>query len=353
LFSYQPVLLTLRSDKQTMAALTFEQIMGSLQKRDFKPIYFLMGEESWFIDQITDYIAQNVLSDAEKSFNQTVMYGKDTNAANIIMAAKRYPMMSPYQVIIVKEAQNVADIDKLEFYAQNPLNTTILVVNYRYKTLDKRKKLSKLIEEKGVLFEGKKLYDNNLPSWITNYVKSKGKSIDPKAAVVLAESVGSDLSKLSHEISKLIVAVGPQVTTLLPDHVEKNIGISKEFNNFELQKAIATKNIYKVNQIIFAFGKNPKENPIQVTTVTLFNFFVKLLMYHYTPDKSKNNIAAVLKVNPFFVDDYVTAGRNYNGTKTVNAISLLREYDMKSKGFNSANTDNAELLKELVFKLMN
>lgn len=327
--------------------------MSSLQKREFKPIYFLMGEESWFIDQITDYIAQHVLSDAEKGFNQTVLYGKDTNAANIIMAARRYPMMSPYQVIIVKEAQNVADIDKLEIYAQNPLNSTVLVVNYRYKTIDKRKKLAKLVDEKGVLFESKKLYDNNLPSWITNYVKGKGKSIDPKAAVVMAESVGSDLSKLVHEIEKLIVAVGPQVTNLLPDHVEKNIGISKDFNNFELQKAIATKNVYKVNQIIFAFGKNPKDNPIQVTTVTLFNFFVKLLMYHYLPDKSKNSVASALKINPFFVDDYVTAARNFSGNKTVKAISLLREYDMKSKGFESANTDSAELLKELVFKIMN
>lgn len=333
--------------------MTFEQIMSSLQKREFKPIYFLMGEESWFIDQITDYIAQHVLSDAEKGFNQTVLYGKDTNAANIIMAARRYPMMSPYQVIIVKEAQNVADIDKLEIYAQNPLNSTVLVVNYRYKTIDKRKKLAKLVDEKGVLFESKKLYDNNLPSWITNYVKGKGKSIDPKAAVVMAESVGSDLSKLVHEIEKLIVAVGPQVTNLLPDHVEKNIGISKDFNNFELQKAIATKNVYKVNQIIFAFGKNPKDNPIQVTTVTLFNFFVKLLMYHYLPDKSKNSVASALKINPFFVDDYVTAARNFSGNKTVKAISLLREYDMKSKGFESANTDSAELLKELVFKIMN
>ncbi|MFT3737180.1 MAG: DNA polymerase III subunit delta [Breznakibacter sp.] len=333
--------------------MTFEQIMSSLQKREFKPIYFLMGEESWFIDQITDYIAQNVLSDAEKGFNQTVLYGKDTNAAHIIMAARRYPMMSPHQVIIVKEAQNVADIDKLEIYAQNPLLTTILVVNYRYKTIDKRKKLAKLVEEKGVLFESKKLYDNNLPSWITNYVKNKGKTIDPKAAVVMAESVGSDLSKLVHEIEKLIVAVGPQITNLLPDHVEKNIGISKDFNNFELQKAIAAKNVYKVNQIIFAFGKNPKDNPIQITTVTLFNFFVKLLMYHYLPDKSKNNVASVLKVNPYFVDDYVAAARNFSGNKTVKAISLLREYDMKSKGFESANTDSAELLKELVFKIMN
>lgn len=333
--------------------MTFEQIMTSLQKREFKPIYFLMGEESWFIDQITDYISRNVLSGAEKDFNQTVLYGKDTTAANIIMAARRYPMMCPYQVIIVKEAQNVADIDKLEVYAQNPMATTILVVNYRYKTLDKRKKLSKLIDEKGVLFEAKKLYDNNLPSWITNFVKSRGKNIDPKAAVVLAESVGSDLSKLSHEIDKLIVAVGPQVTNLLPDHVEKNIGISKDFNNFELQKAIAAKNVFKVNQIIFAFGKNPKDNPIQVTTVTLFNFFIKLLMYHYLTDKSKPSVAAALKVNPYFVDDYIAAARNYNGTKTVRAISLLREYDMKSKGFASANTDSAELLKELVFKIMN
>jgi DNA polymerase-3 subunit delta len=333
--------------------MTFDQILVSLKNKDYKPIYFLMGEESWFIDQITDYIAQNVLTEAEKSFNQTIMYGKDVNASAIIMAARRYPMMAQHQVVIVKEAQNIADIDKLEVYAQNPLKSTILVINYRYKTLDKRKKLTKLIESGGVLFEAKKLYDNQIPSWITNYLKEKGKTIDPKASVVMAESVGADLSKLVHEIDKLIVATGPSVTHLLPEHVEKNIGISKDFNNFELQKAIAAKNTFKVNQIIFAFGKNPKDNPIQVTISTLFGFFVKLLMYHYLPDKSKGSVASALKINPFFVDDYVAAARNYSGAKVVKAISTLRDYDMKSKGFATANTDNAELLKELVFKLMN
>jgi DNA polymerase-3 subunit delta len=333
--------------------MTFEQILTSLRNKDYKPVYFLMGDESWYIDQITDYIAQNVLTEEEKSFNQTIMYGKDTTAANIIMAARRYPMMAKYQVVIVKEAQNIADIDKLEVYVQNPLKSTILVVNYRYKTLDKRKKLTKLIESTGVLFEAKKLYDNQLPSWITNYLKEKGKTIDPKASVLLADSVGADLSKMVHEIDKLIVATGPSVTHILSEHIEKNIGISKDFNNFELQKAIASKNIFKANQIIYAFGKNPKDNPIQVTISTLFGFFVKLLMYHYLPDKSKPSVASALKINPFFVDDYVSAARNYSGAKVVKAISTLREFDMKSKGFDTANTDNAELLKELVFKLMN
>ncbi|PZX20700.1 DNA polymerase III delta subunit [Breznakibacter xylanolyticus] len=333
--------------------MTFEQILTSLKQKQYKPIYFLAGEEPWYIDQITDYIADNVLSESEKAFNLTILYGKDITINDIVLSARRFPMMSPYQVVIVKEAQNIDNIEALEVYAQNPLNSTILVIAYKYKPLNKRYKLAKLIESKGILFETKKLYDNQLPTWITGYAKGKGKNIDPKASLLLSESVGSDLSKIANAIDKLVIALGPETPMITVEHVEKNIGISKEFNNFELQKAILTKNQFKANQIIFAFGKNPKDYPIQVTIATLFGFFTKLLMYHYLPDKSPGSVASSLKINPYFVQDYVSAARNYNGRKVVENISILREYDMKSKGFNSATTDTAELLKELIFKLMN
>lgn len=332
--------------------MTFEQIIISIQNKEYKPVYFLMGEESWFIDQITDLITHSVLSESEQGFNQSIMYGKDTTTTDVIMACRRYPMMAPYQVIVVKEAQNLADIEKLEVYAENPLNTTILVVNYKYKTLDKRKKAYKQIDKNGVVFHSKKLYDNQLPSWVNAYLKKKGKTIDPKASVIVSESLGSELSKIAHELDKLIIAVGAEVKHILPEQIEKNIGVSKDFNNFELQKAILNKDITKANQIIYAFGRNPKANPIQLTISTLFGFFTKLLMFHYLDDKSSGNVAKVLKVNPYFVQDYSTGARNYSGRKVVDAIHQLREYDMKSKGYGSPTTESDQLLKELIFKIM-
>jgi DNA polymerase-3 subunit delta len=332
--------------------MTAEQIIVSLKKKEYKPIYFLMGEEAYYIDQITDYITENVLSEADKAFNQTILYGKDITMQQVIMAARRYPMMAPYQVVVVKEAQNMKDIDNLEIYLQNPLKSTILVINYRYKTLDKRKKVTKQIDAAGILFDAKKLYDNQMPQWITDYLKQKGKTIDPKANQLLCDNIGNDLLKMAQELDKLIVAVGPEVKQIIPDHVEKNIGISKEFNVFELQNAIFAKNNFKANQIVNAFGKNPKENPFQPLAITLFNGFVKLLRYHYLDDKSPNSAAAAMGVNPFFVQDYIKASKNYNARKVVSAISLIREYDMKSKGFASANTDSEQLMKELIFKIM-
>ncbi|MBN2164870.1 MAG: DNA polymerase III subunit delta [Marinilabiliaceae bacterium] len=332
--------------------MTFEQIITSIKNKDYKPIYFLMGEEAWYIDEISNLIARSVLTEEEKGFNQTIMYGKDTTTTDVIMAARRYPMMSQYQVVIVKEAQNLSDIDKLELYADKPLKSTILVLCYKYKTLDKRKKAYKMLEQNGIMFHAKKLYDNQVPSWINSYLKGKGMTIDPKASVLISDFLGSELSKISHELDKLSIALGSGVKHILPEHVENNIGISKDYNNFELQKAVMTKDHNKANSIIFAFGKNSKANPIQVTISTLFGFFIKLLMFHYLPDKSQANVAKVLKINPYFVQDYTLGVRNYNARKVVDAISLLREYDMKSKGFNSPTTDVEQLLKELIFKLM-
>lgn len=332
--------------------MSFEQIIQDLKQKNYKPVYFLMGDEGYYIDQITDFIANNVLSEEEKGFNQTILYGKDVEARDVIMAARRYPMMAQHQVIIVKEAQNIANIDELTVYTDNPLNSTILVINYRYKSLDKRKKLYKSIAKGGVIFESKALRDYEIPKWVNSYLKSKGKTIDAKASALLAEFLGTDLSKITHELDKLELAIGASVKQINSSHIEKNIGVSKDYNNFELQKAVLSRDVAKANKIILAFGKNPKAYPIQVTTITLFGAFVKLLSYYYLPDKSKHSVASALRINPFFVQDYVTGAKNYPARKVIQVISLLREYDMKSKGFNSSTTEPGELLKELVFKIM-
>ncbi len=332
--------------------MTFEQIIKDLKAKKYAPIYFLMGDESYYIDEVTNYIADNVLTQEEKAFNQTVIYGKDSDITSVILAARRYPMMAQHQVIIVKEAQNFKDIEKLAVYAENPLSSTILVVNYRYKTIDKRKKLFKAIHKNGIVFESKKLYDNQVGTWLTAYLKGKGFNIDPTASQILVEYLGNDLSKIAHEIDKLRIAIGADKKTITIDDIEKNIGISKEYNNFELNKAILQKNVVKANRIIRSFAKNPKDNPIQVTIATLFGYFQKLIAYHYLPDKSKMAVASALKINPYFVTDYTTGARNYSARKVVQVISLLRDYDLRSKGYNSNVSDNGELLKELIFKIM-
>ena len=333
--------------------MTFEQILQQLKTRTYSPLYFLMGDEPYYIDEITNYIANKVLTEEEKAFNQTTLYGKDTDMTSIILAARRYPMMAQHQVIVVKEAQNFKDIEKLVVYAEKPLNTTILVINYKYKTLDKRKKLYKAITKSGgVLFESKKLYDNQVGAWLNSFLKTKGLTIDITASRVLIEYLGNDLSKIAHEIEKLRIALGSKTKNITTTDIERNIGISKEFNNFELNKAIFQKNVVKANQIIQSFGKNPKSNPIQVTTATIFGYFQKLMAYHYLPDKSKHGVASALKINPFFVSDYTTGARNYSARKVIQVISLLREFDMKSKGYKSNVTDSGELLKELIFKII-
>ena len=333
--------------------MTFDQIIQQLKNKTYSPIYFLMGEEPYYIDEITNYIAKNVLTEEEKAFNQTILYGKDSDITSIILAARRYPMMAQHQVIIVKEAQNFKNIEDLVVYAEKPLSSTILVINYKYKTLDKRKKLFKAITKNGgVLFDSKKLYDNQVGTWLNSFLKAKGLTIDITANRVLVEYLGNDLSKIAHEIEKLRIALGSNTKTISLADIEKNIGISKDFNNFELNKAIFQKNVVKANQIIQSFGKNQKDNPIQVTTATIFGYFQKLMAYHYLPDKSKNAVASALKINPFFVTDYSTGARNYSARKVIQVISLLREFDMKSKGYKSNISDNGELLKELVFKII-
>lgn len=332
--------------------MSYQEIIKALQQKQYKPIYFLMGDEPYFIDLITQYIAENVLDEAEKPFNQLILYGKDTDTPAIINTAKRFPMMASHQVVIVKEAQHLKDIDDLQYYAEKALQSTILVINYKYNKLDKRKKLYKLIEEHGVIFESDKLYEDKVAPWITSYLEQKKLKINPKAAMLLVEFLGNDLGKLVNELKKLILTLPGESDTITSEHIEKNIGISKDFNNFELQKALIDKDVVKANRIINYFGKNPKENPFVVTITVLFSFFSKLLLLHYAKDKSRNALATLLKVHPYFISDYQKASQIYAPSNIIHIISWLREYDVKSKGIGNVSMSHTELLKELIYKIL-
>ncbi len=328
-------------------------IVTDIQKGNIKPIYFLMGEEPYYVDRISDFIAENVLSEEERGFNQMVIYGRDTNIDDIVSNAKRYPMMAERQVVIVKEAQDLSrTIEKLVGYAENPQPTTVLVVCYKYKKIDKRKKLHKTIAKTGVIFEGKRLYENQVGDWIIKTMKSRGYGISPKAAQMLVEFLGTDLGKIDNELQKLQL-ICPEGTTISPELIEENIGISKDFNNFELRKAIGEKDSLRAHRIINYFAQNPKDNPMVVTISLLFSYFSQILQYHGMNDKSKGAVAKQLKVNPYFVSDYVTAARNYPMKKVSHAISLLQETDVKSKGVGAANVSQGDLLKEVLVKIMN
>ena len=331
--------------------MKFDQIISDLKNKIYYPIYFLAGEEPYFIDVISDYIEEYVLTDTEKEFNQTVVYGLETNVQSIASTSRRYPMMSNYQVVIVKEAQNVDKIEELLPYVENPLSSTLLVICYKFRKLDGRTAFAKKVGTKGVLFESKKLYDNKVGNWIENYLKQKGFTITPKATAIMADFLGNDLSKIVNETGKLLLNIAPG-TVISETHIEQNIGISKDFNVFELQNAIGEKNVLKANQIINYFAANPKENPLVKVITILYGFFSKLLIYHQLADKSKNQVASAIGVNPFFVGDYEKAARNYNLLKLKMIIGYLREYDMKSKGFENVSTSQGELMKELLFKIL-
>lgn len=330
-----------------------KQIITDIKNRNFKPIYFLMGEEPYYIDNISKYIESQVLSEEEKGFNQMVLYGRDVSIEDVVGHAKRYPMMSEYQVVIVKEAQDLSrHIEKLVDYAENPQPTTILVFNYKYKTIDKRKKLYKTLKKSGVIFEGKKLYDNQVGDWIRRVLSGQNYTISPKAAQMLAEFLGTDLSKISNELEKLKIIL-PEGTQITPEHIEQNIGISKDYNNFELQKAVGARDFVKANQIIKYFGENPKDNPMVVTVSLLYSFFSKLLHLHGLHDKSPRSVTASLKINPYFANEYIAAARNYPMKKVSAIIATLREFDVKSKGVGSNAVSQGDLLKEMMVKIMN
>lgn len=333
-------------------AVTYEEIISDLKKRIFKPVYFLAGDEPYFIDLISDYIEEKVLSEADKAFNQIIIYGDDTSISAVIDTARRFPMMASHQVVIVKEAQSLKKIEDLSVYLENPLLSTILVFCYKYKSIDKRTRLFKTLETSAVYFESPRLRDYQIPSWIERYLMTKGIKTEPSASAMLTEYLGTDLHKIVNELQKLIITLPTDKPLITNTLIEKNIGISKDYNNFELQKAVGEKNILKANMIVRYFADNPKDNPVTLTIASLFGFFSKLLTYHYLTDKSKNNVAAALKVNPFFVKDYESSASKYNAKKTVEIISLLRTYDMRSKGYNDPGTEPGDLLKEMVFKIL-
>jgi len=326
-------------------------IVSDIKKGTLKPIYFLMGDEPYYIDKISDYIEENILDETEKGFNQQVMYGRDVTIEDIVGAAKRYPMMAEKQVLIVKEAQDLSrSIEKLISYAEHPQPTTVLVLNYKYKKLDKRKKLHKAVAKTGLVYESKKLYDNQVSDWIRRVLSGKKYQIDPKAALMLVEFLGTDLSKIANELDKLMLVL-PKETIITDAHIEENIGISKDFNNFELKKAIGEKNVLKANRIINYFVENPKKNPTVMTISLLNGFFTKLLLFHGLKDKSKNSVAKALGVSTYFVDEYFLAARNFPMRKVAQVIAALRDADVKSKGV-GANQTQEDILKELLFKIL-
>lgn len=329
-----------------------KKIASDIKKGDIKPVYFLMGEESYYIDKLGDFIEDTVLQEEEKGFNQMVLYGRDVSVEDIVSNAKRYPMMAERQVIIVKEAQELSrTIEKLVDYVENPQPTTVLVICYKYKKIDKRKKLYKVIAKAGVIYDSKRLYENQVGDWIRKEMQGRGYQISPKAAQILVEFLGTDLGKIDNELQKLQL-ICAQGTTITPEVIEENIGISKDFNNFELRKAVGMKDSLKAHRIINYFAQNPKDNPMVVTVSLLFSFFSQLLQYHALSDKSKGNVAKALKVNPYFVSDYSVAAGNYPMKKVSMAVSLLREADVKSKGVGAANVPQGDLLKELLVKVM-
>ena len=339
--------------------MTANELLKDLKNRKLKPLYLLHGEEPYFIDEIGDYVEHEFLSEAERGFNQTVFYGKDTDPMAVINAAKRYPMMADYQIVLVKEAQdmkwgsddeNKKHINPVLAYLENPLKSTILVFCYKYGKFDKRKKTYKAIEKNGLIFESSPLYDSKVPAFVEQFVAAKNYKIQPQASALLSEYLGNDLSKIANELEKLMlnVAAGQEITT---QDIQDNIGISKEYNVFELQTALSRKDVLKANRIINYFEANQKANPFVLVLGNLNYYFIKVLKFHYLPDKSPQNVAKTLGVSPYFVKDFEQASRTFNFNKTMQVISLLRDYDLKSKGVNST-ADNGELMKELIFKIL-
>jgi len=333
-------------------SISIEQLYKDLKNKIYRPIYFLCGDEPYYIDKLTEYIMQNVLSEAEKAFNQTVIYGKEADAMAVINTSRRFPMMANYQLVIVKEAQELKNFEELIHYTKNPLKSTILVINYKYKSLDKRKAIYKSLQENAVYYESNKLYENKIPEWISNNLAKRKYKIEPKAAILLTEFLGNDLSRVSNELDKLVIVLPDNTKTITSQDIEKNIGISKEYNNFELQNALGAKDVLKANRIINYFADNQKNNHITVTIAILYTYFSKILVYHSLEDKSRNNVAAQLKVNPYFISEYEEAARNYKASKVIQIISLLREADIKSKGYGNVSAGAGELLKELIFKIL-
>ena len=335
--------------------VSFDSIMADLKARKFVPVYYLMGDESYYIDRISDYIAEHVLQPEERDFNQTILFGSDVNASQIADAARRYPMMSEYQVLIVKEAQNIKNTEALEKYFKQPMASTILVMCHKNGTIDGRKReYVKAIQSAGVLFESKKLRDRDLPVFIETYLKQRNVSIDPKSTQIIADSIGADLSRLTGELDKVILSLPEEDRRVTPQVVEDQIGVSKDFNAFELRDAIVNRNVFKANQIIKYFDENPKAGSIYSFLPMLFNFFQNLMIAYYAPNrKSQEGVAEWLELrSPWAAKDYMTGMRNYTGMKVMGILSKIREIDAKSKGLDNPNTPPGELMKELIFYIL-
>ena len=328
-----------------------KDIVSQIKNGNIKPIYLLTGDEPYYIDKISEFIDQNVLDESEKGFNQVVLYGKDVTIEDIVSQAKRYPMMAERQVVIVKEAQDLnRTIEQLVSYAQNPQPSTVLVLNYKYKKIDKRKALYKAISKVGVVFESKKLYDNQVPDWIRRVLVGQNYGIVPKAAQMLGEFLGTDLSKIDNELTKLKIIL-PSGTQITPEHIEAHIGISKDYNIFELRKAIGQRQVQKAFQIANYFAENPKASPFVLTVSSLFSFFNQLLTLHGLNDKSPRSVASALKINPYFTNEYITAARHFPMKKVSAIIADIRTLDLKGKGVNANAIPESDLLKELLVRV--
>ncbi|MBR2292547.1 MAG: DNA polymerase III subunit delta [Prevotella sp.] len=335
--------------------VSFDTIMSDLKARHYVPVYYLMGDESYYIDKISDYIAEHVLQPEERDFNQTILFGSDVTAAQIADAARRYPMMSEYQVVLVKEAQNLKNTEALEKYFKQPMASTILVMCHKNGTIDGRKReYTKAILSAGILFESKKLRDRDLPVFIENYLKQRHVSIDPKSTQLIADSIGADLSRLASELDKVVLSLPEQDRRVTPQVVEDQIGVSKDFNAFELRDAIVNRNVFKANQIIKYFDDNPKAGSIYSFLPMLFNYFQNLMIAYYAPKKqSQEGVAEWLELrSPWAAKDYMTGMRNYSGMKVMQIIGKIREIDAKSKGLDNPNTPPGELMKELIFYIL-
>ena len=334
--------------------VTFQTIMQDLKNRNFAPFYLLMGDESYYIDSISDYIASHVLSPEECDFNQTICFGSDVTAVQVADMARRYPMMAEYQVIIVKEAQNIRSLEALEKYLKNPVKSTILVWCHKNGKIDARKKVIGVAQSVGVVFESKKLRDYQLPDFIQNYLKPKKISIDPKSCQMIADYIGADLSRIVSELDKILIYLPEDDRRITPEVVEKEVGVSKDFNAFELRNAIVSKDVFKANQIIKYFDNNPKAGSLYSFLPLLFSFFQNLMIVHYSPNKSsEQDIARALDLKSAWGSkDFITGLRNYSARKTMEIISKIREVDGKSKGLDNPNTGAGELMKELIFFIL-
>jgi len=328
-----------------------EKIIADVKKGNVKPVYWLEGDEEFFIDQIMDYAEKYILSESEASFNLTIFYGRDASWPDVVNTCRKYPMFSERQVVLLKEAQAMKDIDKLEGYIEHPLSSTILFIAYKNKKVDGRTRLAKLLKEKAVVLSTKKLYENELPEWTDALIQSKGYTISRKALFLLIDHIGNDLSRLRNEVDKLALNLGHR-KAINEDDIEKYIGISKEYNVFELQQAIATKDLYKAMRIVQYFESNPKAGPLQLIFPSLYNFFSKVQMIHAVPAPDEKALAAAIGVSSWFVKDYINTAKRYTPGEVEKTILLLHQYNLKSIGIGDAGTDDAELLKEMVVKMI-